>query len=51
MTKSRREAYRVARCTVARLMTRLGLRGVVRGKVVKWRGPRWCNWRSAPGCG
>lgn len=17
----------------------------------KWRGPRWCNWRSAPGCG
>ena len=30
-----REGYRVARCTVARLMKRLGLRGVVRGKVVK----------------
>jgi len=31
----RREGYRVARCTVARLMRRLGLRGVVRGKVVR----------------
>ena len=31
----RREGYRVARCTVERLMRRLGLRGVVRGKVVK----------------
>ena len=30
-----REGYRVARCTVARLMRRLGLAGVVRGKVVK----------------
>lgn len=30
-----REGYRVARCTVARLMKQLGLRGVVRGKVVK----------------
>ena len=30
-----REGYRVARCTVARLMKRLGLRGVVRGKVVR----------------
>src|SRR5690606_16818481 len=30
-----REGYRVARCTVARLMRRLGLQGVVRGKVVK----------------
>ena len=30
-----REGYRVARCTVERLMTRLGLAGVVRGKVVK----------------
>lgn len=28
----RREGYRVARCTVARLMKRLGLAGVVRGK-------------------
>jgi putative transposase len=31
----RREGFDVARCTVARLMRRLGLRGVVRGKVVK----------------
>ena len=31
----RREGYEVARCTVARLMRRLGLRGVVRGKAVK----------------
>ena len=30
-----REGYRVARCTVERLMRRLGLRGVVRGKVIK----------------
>jgi putative transposase len=30
-----REGFRVARCTVERLMKRLGLRGVVRGKVVK----------------
>ena len=30
-----REGYLVARCTVARLMKQLGLRGVVRGKVVK----------------
>ena len=30
-----REGYQVARCTVARLMRRLGLAGVVRGKVVK----------------
>lgn len=30
-----REGFRVARCTVARLMRRLGLAGVVRGKVVK----------------
>ena len=30
-----REGFVVARCTVARLMRRLGLRGVVRGKVVK----------------
>lgn len=30
-----REGYRVARCTVARLMRRLGFRGVVRGAVVK----------------
>ena len=30
-----REGYRVARCTVARLMKQLGLRGVVRGKVVR----------------
>ena len=36
-----REGYRVARCTVARLMKRLGLRGVVRGKVVRcWRASR-----------
>lgn len=31
----RRERFEVARCTVARLMKRLGLAGVVRGKVVK----------------
>jgi putative transposase len=30
-----REGYRAARCTVERLMRRLGLRGVVRGKVVR----------------
>lgn len=30
-----REGYRVARCTVERLMRRLGLQGVVRGKPVK----------------
>jgi putative transposase len=30
-----REGWRVARCTVERLMRRLGLRGVVRGKVIK----------------
>lgn len=30
-----REGYRVARCTVERLMRRLGLHGVVRGKAVK----------------
>jgi putative transposase len=30
-----REGFRVARCTVERLMRRLGLAGVVRGKVVK----------------
>src|SRR5690606_34033583 len=30
-----REGYRVARCTVERLMRRLGLQGVVRGKVIK----------------
>jgi hypothetical protein len=30
-----REGIEVARCTVARLMRRLGLRGVVRGKAVK----------------
>src|SRR5690606_4567766 len=31
----RREGFEVARCTVARLMKRLGLAGVVRGKVVR----------------
>jgi len=31
-TQLRREGYRVARCTVERLMRDLGLRGVVRGK-------------------
>lgn len=31
----RREGHRVARCTVERLMRRLGLRGVIRGKTVK----------------
>jgi transposase InsO family protein len=31
----RREGIEVARCTVERLMRRLGLRGVVRGKVVR----------------
>lgn len=30
-----REGYKVARCTVARLMRKLGLEGVVRGKVVR----------------
>ena len=30
-----REGIAVARCTVARLMRRMGLKGVVRGKVVK----------------
>jgi transposase InsO family protein len=30
-----REGYEVARCTVERLMKRLGLRGVIRGKVVR----------------
>ena len=31
----RREGFDVARCTVARLMTQIGLRGAVRGKVIK----------------
>jgi transposase InsO family protein len=31
----RREHFEVARCTVARLMKRLGLRGVIRGKPVR----------------
>ncbi len=31
----RREGTEVARCTVERLMSRLGLRGAVRGKVVR----------------
>ncbi len=31
----KREGYQVARCTVERLMSELGLHGVVRGKVVK----------------
>lgn len=31
----KREGFRVARCTVERLMKRLGLRGVIRGKVIK----------------
>jgi transposase InsO family protein len=31
----RREGFEVARCTVERLMRRLGLRGVVRGKVAR----------------
>lgn len=31
----RREGHEVARCTVERLMKRLGLRGVIRGKVVR----------------
>ncbi len=30
-----REGWQVARCTVERLMRQLGLRGVIRGKVVK----------------
>lgn len=30
-----REGWQVARCTVERLMRRLGLRGVIRGKTVK----------------
>lgn len=30
-----REGHTVARCTVERLMRRMGLRGVVRGKVVR----------------
>ena len=30
-----REGFRVARCTIERLMRRLGLRGVVRGKLIK----------------
>lgn len=30
-----REGEAVARCTVARLMTRMGLRGIVRGKAMK----------------
>ena len=30
-----REGVRVARCTVERLMRRLGLRGVMRGKIVR----------------
>src|SRR5690606_33895377 len=34
-TQLRRESYRVARCTVERLMRRLGLRGVIRGRTVK----------------
>lgn len=33
--QSLREGWQVARCTVERLMRRLGLRGVIRGKVVK----------------
>ena len=34
-TQLNREGIRVARCTVARLMTELGLRGVVRGRSFK----------------
>ena len=30
-----RKGHAVARCTVERLMRRLGLRGVIRGKVVR----------------
>ena len=33
--QAQREGWQVARCTVERLMRQLGLRGVVRGKVVK----------------
>jgi putative transposase len=40
----RREGIAVARCTVARLMRRLGLRGVVRGKEVRTTAPD----RAAP---
>jgi len=31
----RREGINIARCTVARLMKRMGLRGVTRGKAVR----------------
>ena len=31
----KREGFEVARCTVARLMAQIGLRGAVRGKVLK----------------
>ena len=31
----RREGFRIARCTVERLMRRLGLRGVIRGRTIK----------------
>ena len=43
-----REGTRVARCTVARLMRDLGLRGVVRGKP-KLHHDRWRDSRPAPG--
>ena len=36
-----REDRRVARCTVTRLMRRLGVRGIVRGKGVKTTVPDW----------
>jgi len=41
----RREGYRVARCTVERLMRRLGLRGVIRGRTVQTT-----NSDTAPPC-
>ena len=44
----RREGFAVARCTVARLMRTLGLRGVVRGRRVKTTTPVAPSSTSAP---
>jgi putative transposase len=45
----KREGHRVARCTVARLMKRLGLQGTVRGRsftVTRSRIPQRCSRRT-----
>ena len=48
----KREGIQVARCTVGRLMKRLGLEGVRRGKVVRTTAPDKvmpCHWIGSTG--